>query len=424
MFYGETHLKNPKLHRQNKTIYHYYAGYSDEFVEDIIKSYFSLSTKDTILDLWNGSGTTTKVAYKNNIKAYGFDINPVMKYIAEAKLVSQNDEPLLREVLRLSLSQFDNRVTKNNNPVDLLGLWLNDKSIRIIRYFEMNVNEICKLLSVSMPVISFFKVLQFRLIRFFLQKFTTSNPTWIKHNIKDIDKINITKTDVKKNIYIIFEDMVASLIDGDEINEANQLPIILTASSYQIPLANNSVDAIITSPPYCTRIDYAISTLPELAILGFSKDSIQCLRNAMIGSTTIAFDNTFVLEIPSLTAIKFLDLVKGHDSKASNSYYFKYYKKYFLQMYMSLNELERVIKPNGLCCIVIQNSFFKDVLLSLNIIIEEMMIELGFLLIDAKAFQKKSTHTNANPTSKKYRKSSVFQYEYALIFKKGEKSYD
>ena len=319
MFYGVTHLKNPKLHRQNKTIYHYYAGYSDEFVEDIIKSYFSLSTKDTILDLWNGSGTTTKVAYKNNIKAYGFDINPVMKYIAEAKLVSQNDEPLLREVLRLSLSQFDNRVTKNNNPVDLLGLWLNDKSIRIIRYFEMNVNEICKLLSVSMPVISFFKVLQFRLIRFFLQKFTTSNPTWIKHNIKDIDKINIKKTDVKKYIYIIFEDMVASLIDGDEINEANQLPIILTASSYQVPLANNSVDAIITSPPYCTRIDYAISTLPELAILGFSKDSIQCLRNAMIGSTTIAFDNTFVLEIPSLTAIKFLDLVKGHDSKDRKS---------------------------------------------------------------------------------------------------------
>ncbi len=424
MFYGVTHLKNPKLHRQNKTIYHYYAGYSDEFVEDIIKSYFSLSTKDTILDLWNGSGTTTKVAYKNNIKAYGFDINPVMKYIAEAKLVSQNDETLLREVLRLSLSQFDNRVTKNNNPVDLLGLWLNNKSIRIIRYFEMNVNESCKLLSVSMPVISFFKVLQFRLIRFFLQKFMTSNPTWIKHNIKDVDKINIKKTDVKKNIYSIFEDMVASLSDSDEINETHQLPIILTASSYQIPLANNSIDAIITSPPYCTRIDYVISTLPELAILGFSKDSIQCLRNSMIGSTTIAFDNTFALEIPSSTAIKFLDSVKGHDSKASNSYYLKYYKKYFLQMYMSLNELERVIKPNGSCCIVIQNSFFKDILLSLNIIIEEMMIELGFLLIDAKAFQKKSTHTNANPTSKKYRKSSVSQYEYALIFKKGEKSYD
>lgn len=424
MFYGVTHLKNPKLHRQNKTIYHYYAGYSDEFVEDIIKSYFSLSTKDTILDLWNGSGTTTKVAYKNNIKAYGFDINPVMKYIAEAKLVSQNDETLLREVLRLSLSQFDNRVTKNNNPVDLLGLWLNNKSIRIIRYFEMNVNESCKLLSVSMPVISFFKVLQFRLIRFFLQKFMTSNPTWIKHNIKDVDKINIKKTDVKKNIYSIFEDMVASLSDSDEINETYQLPIILTASSYQIPLANNSIDAIITSPPYCTRIDYVISTLPELAILGFSKDSIQCLRNSMIGSTTIAFDNTFALEIPSSTAIKFLDSVKGHDSKASNSYYLKYYKKYFLQMYMSLNELERVIKPNGSCCIVIQNSFFKDILLSLNIIIEEMMIELGFLLIDAKAFQKKSTHTNANPTSKKYRKSSVSQYEYALIFKKGEKSYD
>ena len=31
-------------------------------------------------------------------------------------------------------------------------------------------------------------------------------------------------------------------------------------------------DAVIGSPPYCTRIDYVIATSIELAILGFGKD--------------------------------------------------------------------------------------------------------------------------------------------------------
>ena len=103
-------MKNPKLLKQDKTIYRYYAGYSDEFVEDIINSYLDLSSKEIVLDLWNGSGTTTKIAYKNNIRAYGFDINPVMKYIANAKLVTQKDEKQIRLIMRIVLEQFNSRV--------------------------------------------------------------------------------------------------------------------------------------------------------------------------------------------------------------------------------------------------------------------------------------------------------------------------
>lgn len=55
-----TFLKNPRLLKQDKTIYHYYAGYSDEFVEDIINSYLDLSSKEIVLDLWNGSWNNNK----------------------------------------------------------------------------------------------------------------------------------------------------------------------------------------------------------------------------------------------------------------------------------------------------------------------------------------------------------------------------
>ena len=140
----------------------------------------------------------------------------------------------------------------------------------------------------------------------------------------------------------------------------------------------------------------------------------------MIGSTTVSNTASASIHIPSFTALDFLGKVQCHDSKASNSYYYKYYNKYFVQLYLSLKELARVVKPKGRCCIVIQNSFYKDLLIPLNLIVEELMLELGFTMLKSNAFKKKSTHTNANPTSRKYRKQSVTQYEYALIFIKGE----
>lgn len=64
--------------------------------------------------------------------------------------------------------------------------------------------------------------------------------------------------------------------------------IISVNTSESLPLSSNSVDAIITSPPYCTRIDYAIATVLELAILGFSSENyLTELRNKMIGTPTI-----------------------------------------------------------------------------------------------------------------------------------------
>lgn len=415
-----TFLKNPRLLKQDKTIYHYYAGYSDEFVEDIINSYLDLSSKEIVLDLWNGSGTTTKIAYKNNIRAYGFDINPVMKYIAKAKLVTLEDEKQLRLIMRIVLEQFNSRVHAKLRNGDLLSIWLNDRSIRIIRYLESIINDICSRHSVSRYIFSFFIVLQFRLLKSLLVPFKTSNPTWIKYKIKEVDKINIKKNDVHNRLVIIFNEMIDALINSSEINGCRRYPIILTASSYQLPLENNSIDAVITSPPYCTRIDYTVATLPELAFLGFSKEDIFSLRSAMIGSTTISNSASTIAHIPSLTVVDFLSKVKCHDSKASNSYYYKYYNKYFVQLYLSLKEITRVIKSKGRCCIVIQNSFYKDLLIPLNLIVEELMLELGFTMLKSNAFKKKSTHTNANPTSRKYRKQSVAQYEYALIFIKGE----
>ena len=60
--------------------------------------------------------------------------------------------------------------------------------------------------------------------------------------------------------------------------------VINQASSLQLPVASGSIDAAISSPPYCTRIDYVKATLPELAVIGYPNGNVtRRLREMMIG---------------------------------------------------------------------------------------------------------------------------------------------
>ena len=84
-------FSNPKIrvpnHKKRKQyLYNYYAGFSDHFVKDVLSAY-SLDQTSVVLDPWNGSGTTTKIAYQNGFQAIGFDVNPVMVIVAKANLL-------------------------------------------------------------------------------------------------------------------------------------------------------------------------------------------------------------------------------------------------------------------------------------------------------------------------------------------------
>ncbi len=69
-------LSTPKRERLNGSIYRYYAGFSNAFVDDIIDHYVQEGAR--VLDPWNGSGTTTStsVCAERGIDCVGMDINP------------------------------------------------------------------------------------------------------------------------------------------------------------------------------------------------------------------------------------------------------------------------------------------------------------------------------------------------------------
>jgi SAM-dependent methyltransferase len=80
-------MRSPKLGtKRADEWYRYYAGFSDAFVHDVIGGLAS-SNLGTVLDPWNGSGTTLAVAREQGLSSIGYDINPALVLIARSRLV-------------------------------------------------------------------------------------------------------------------------------------------------------------------------------------------------------------------------------------------------------------------------------------------------------------------------------------------------
>lgn len=414
---------NPK--RINETIevkpfwYNYYAGYSHTFTQKIIES-AELSSDAVILDPWNGAGTTTLMSSVTGFHSIGVDLNPVMRVIAKAKQATKADIKFVKS--RLNKINAKIRVATLNE--DLLNVWFDVNSIECIRKIEkcilgenIHTSTTEKVLTLTASQCLMYTAL-FNCVRAYLIEFIPSNPTWIKKPKSDVDKIDISWSKLKEQ-YISY---VKDMIDGISIIEHDWSPNlsnITIGSSTNLPVESSSIDFILTSPPYCTRIDYGIATLPELSILCVNgEDEVDAIRRKLMGTTTVPKNvEGKAIGLPD-NCIVFLEGVKLHRSKASKTYYYKNLIQYFCDLNSSITEINRVLKTNSKFICVVQDSYYKDLHCDLPRMVIEMAELLELRLIENIEFESKKNMANLNRKTKQYRKKSI-AFENVLIFKKG-----
>ncbi|MBC1410694.1 hypothetical protein IA938_07830 [Listeria welshimeri] len=429
-------IVNPKYKSKDSSLlYKYYAGFSDQFVLDTL-SYSDLHEM-TVLDPWNGSGTTSRIASQLGArKIVGLDINPVMTIISAAGLLNYADFNKINLIEK-------NRLTNNNIKNDPLGLWFTDTSIKNIRNVELEIrgeiigdrtfdkqNYLAKQsgtfnLIVSNKLLAFYYLVFFETVKKLTYQFKSSNPTWIKVSKNEEEKIKISKRQFE-NIFFEELDNKENILRHSPKNISQHI-LLDTADSRVLPLADNSIDIVITSPPYCTRIDYAIATRVELAVLGINeKDDFNNLRKNMIGTTKILADAQDAFSQYSPTARLFLKTVYEHPSKASKSYYYKQFFQYFNGIIKSISEISRVSKKNAKVIIVVQDTFYKNVYLDIEKIFEEIFSRFAWQVDMKKDFIKNQTMVSLNNKIKNYREISKPR-ETVLIFERvkniGDKGY-
>jgi hypothetical protein len=408
---------NPKRRSVSRTgrddWFPYYAGFSGAFARQVVGS-SGLAPGAMILDPWNGSGTTTAAASLYGFRSLGFDLNPAMVVAAKARLLPRTElpsvEPLLADIERKARSR-----TRFHGQNDPLLTWFTPHSAAKIRSLDRAIHTLLVSTDSSeaavaraphlSSVAAFYYVALFRAVRSFLSRFTRSNPTWIARAVDAGDRVCVTREDLGSMFRQHVRHMSAAIErEPNEWDFTNSNCTISVASSECLPVADGSVDFVLCSPPYCTRIDYAVATSVELAVLGFRlAEQLPDLRRRLIGTPTIqdVVPNPDSSWGPACNW--FLNRLHEHASKAAKSYYYKTYVQYFCGIARSLSELSRCLKIGAQCILVVQDSHFKDLRVDLASIFTEICRAQRLTLFRRVDFPISRTFANINTRSRTYR---------------------
>jgi len=405
MFANQT-VPTPKLSRLSACVkwYPFYAMFSEQFARAVIDS-AKLSAGSTILDPWLGVGTTIAVAAKCGHHAIGRDINPAMAVISRGRFAKSADAQYATDKVWQSISKKSVAISH----VDPLLNWFAPQAAQELRNWQRALD---RNISISADARDFVFTCLFDAAKVISRKSQSKNPTWRKRL-------------PKKECSRVSAATVRKLIIADASRRYDLLPSttyvcpdIGLGCSTQINCKSESIDFILTSPPYCTRIDYAVTTQIELAILGYSDCSLRSLRDASMGTSTIR--GQMVLSDQSewgKYCNGLLNSIKEHKSKASQTYYLKTFLQYFSDLFNSLVEIRRTLKPSGRLAIVVQDSYYKEVRIDLALVVKQMCEHLDFTWIDQLDFMASRTMRGVNSKSRKYN-SQVGGIESVICFQK------
>jgi SAM-dependent methyltransferase len=407
---------NPKRYADAETaresrLYPYYAGYSSLFASTFLAS-LDLPKGAKILDPWNGSGVTTHTAQRFGLHGIGQDLNPVMVLIAKAELLSPRHIGSIPETTRRLLAE-SRTIARPADSSDALCKWFHPTTAAALRSIERVTSNLIgsksgradcfQVANSAEPLVAFFYVVQFRVARNLLKRFRASNPTWTKGPANPGQRVRASKAKIaqlfRHEAGSLFSLLAVHGVPGAEREPARR---ILLGNSENLKIAARSIDLVFTSPPYCTRIDYAVATAVELAVLRCTGEQFSILRRSLMGTSTVGEEVEEQDEKWGVTCNIFLNRLRTHKSKASKTYYYKNHTQYFRSLFRSLEEISRVMKIGGRCVIVVQDSHYKELRNDVPKVVVEMALNVGLVLDRRVNFRLARSMAAVNKSARKY----------------------
>ncbi|PIR55896.1 MAG: hypothetical protein COU73_03695 [Parcubacteria group bacterium CG10_big_fil_rev_8_21_14_0_10_46_32] len=327
---------------------------------------------DTICDIFCGSGTALVESRLLGRNVYGIDLNPLAIFLAKAKTTPINPIILTREYYSL-LNKIDKVKDKEieNPKFNNLDFWFKPKVITELAKIKKAIFETKNENIKNFFLVAFSEVVrqssnakngEFKLVRNKGEKLDNHNP-----NVLEL---------FKKKIGINIQGMTDFYRDVDK---KTWVKIIQGDSSKINGIKNNSVDYIITSPPYGdsrTTVAYGQFSRLSAQWIDIFEDPNKAsgVDNELLGgkaskSMEHALDSTYLRDT--------LDKILKKDEKRARD---------VLSFYVGLNDcMERaheILKSGKYFCLVIGNRLVKQVRIPTDFIIAELGEKLGFTCED------------------------------------------
>lgn len=141
-----------------------------------------------------------------------------------------------------------------------------------------------------------------------------------------------------------------------------------------LPMPSESIDLIVTSPPYANAIDYMRANKFSLVWLGKDIKALGSLRSQYIGSEKQ--DNNCQVELPPDVGEAIKALEQRDVSKA------RVLKKYFRDMELSLKEMHRVLRPDHAAIVVVGPSTMRGLQIETHQHLASIGAKVGFEVVN------------------------------------------
>jgi hypothetical protein len=234
--------------------------------------------------------------------------------------------------------------------------------------------------------------------------FRSSNPTWLKSARKKEDRVALATKMFTDDFEEIVSEMAASLTTLTVDRDRGSIDLYL-GNSTDKHVQNESIDFVLTSPPYCTRIDYTSATRVELAVVApLLVTSFVELGRHMIGSTRVPRTEIEVRDHWGPTCLSLISDITSHRSKASAGYYRKTHIDYFDKIDRSVARISLAMKAGSGAVMVVQDSYYKEIHNDLPTIFTEIAACHSLIIKHREDFYLPVTIAARHPHAGKYDK--------------------
>lgn len=354
---------------KTKSCTHGLHSYPAMFIPQVANRLLQKYSKEgeTICDIFCGSGSALVESRILNRNAFGIDLNPLAIFLAKVKTTPINPSILTKEYYSI-LNRIDiNKKSKLEKPIFFnLEFWFTDNVINKLSVIKKSIKQISEKNIRDFFMVAFSETVrlssntkngEFKLVRISEDKRKTFNP----------------------DVYEIFKKKVETNIQGmaEFYSRASNswTKIIAGDSSKNSGIENESIDCIITSPPYGdSRTTVAYGQFSRLSAQWIdifeNPNDASSIDNKLLGGMA---SKTLEHNLKSDFLKEALKKISKKDEKRA---------KDVLSFYIGLNEClkqaHKILKTNKYFCLVVGNRLVKQVRIPTDFIIAELAEKIGF----------------------------------------------
>lgn len=452
-------FKNEDVREYTHGIHNYPAMMVCPISRNIIRIVNSIKHIDTIFDPFTGSGTVLVEGMLAGIKTvYGNDINPLALFLSKVKTtpldinklqleaqklyqrINERYSPyiiqidgaddIMRHSYNLDLTakngwgsdapQYLSKY-KDDNFLDIdiphfknIGYWFKPRVILLLSLIKSEISKISDPNIRNFIFVAFSETIrfvsnrrngEFKMFRMPVAKVKSFEPNVIKEFSTILNR-NIEKMNAFNEAY-------------SDINGKSLVHIYNNDATTLVDVPNESVDLIVTSPPYGdsrTTVaygEYSRLSLQWLDLFDLSEKEIMGIDKTLMGGGK--FRNGFEYNIPSKTLRKSLECIKDVDLERAGDVY-----SFYLDLANSISAISDKTKSGGYQFWVVGNRTVKGELLLTDKIISEIAENYNLehiYTIDRNIINKVMPALNS-PTNESGVKSSTMTNEHIVVLRK------